>query len=477
VNGLVLGIGVYVAIQLAVGLLVSRRIRSESEYLLAGRSLGYGLAIFTLFATWFGAETCIGAAGATYTSGLSGGRADPFGYTICLALMGFLFAAPLRRSGVLTLGDAFRARFAPSAEKLVLFFLVPASVLWGAAQIRALGQILSVTSQLDFGLTVAIATAVVIVYTGTGGMRADVFTDLVQGIALIAGLLVLLVAMVAHAGGLGPAFAIARTSALGAAAQPAPGGWSSWEAWLVPIIGSITAQELASRALACRTPAIARNATLLSAALYLIVGLIPVMLGLMGRASLPGLDDPERVIPTLASLHLGGTFQILLLGALISAILSTVDSNLLSASSLLSHNLVLRVWRGATEREKVRSARILVVAIGLAAYGLALTGESVYGLVEEASAFGGGGMAVAMAFGLLSRFGGPVSAVSAMVTSMVVQVGGSYVWRIEAPMTVSCLVSAAVYIAVGVWESRRGPRSPGEIPEIRRDRSAAATLT
>ncbi|MCS6925295.1 MAG: hypothetical protein NZ578_05270 [Candidatus Binatia bacterium] len=72
-----LGVLGYVLVQLLIGLLVSRRVTTQADYLLAGRSLGPGLATFTLFATWFGAETCIGSAGAIYAEGLSGGSADP----------------------------------------------------------------------------------------------------------------------------------------------------------------------------------------------------------------------------------------------------------------------------------------------------------------------------------------------------------------------------------------------------------------
>ena len=466
-NPVAIGVVLYVAAQLLVGLAASRRIRSEADYLLAGRSLGYGLAIFSLFATWFGAESCIGAAGAAYEHGVRGARADPFGYTLCLAIMGLVFAGPLRRSGALTLGEAFRTRFSPAAEKLVVLFLVPASVLWGAAQIRALGQIVSTTTGLDFTVAAAIATAVVVVYTGTGGMRADVVTDLVQGIALIVGLVILLVAVVAHMGGVGAAFSVARASAGGPHAAP-EGVWVGWEAWLVPIVGSITAQEMASRVLACRTAVIARRSALWAAGLYLAVGFVPLTLGLLGTRLIPGLESPEAVIGILAERHLHGLLQVLLYGALISAILSTVDSNLLSAASLVSHDLLLRLTPEASEVTRLRSARLLMVFFGLVAFGLAVSAESVYGLVEQASAFGGGGMAVAMSFGLLSRIGGRASAVAAMVTSIIVQVGGTWLWPITAPMTTSCLVSLAVYVAVAVWEGRRaGGRRLAEPPNNR----------
>ena len=63
-NATLLAILAYVLAQLGIGWWVARRIRTEDDYLVAGRSLGYGLAIFTIFATWFGAETCVSAAGA-----------------------------------------------------------------------------------------------------------------------------------------------------------------------------------------------------------------------------------------------------------------------------------------------------------------------------------------------------------------------------------------------------------------------------
>ena len=62
-NPLVTGIAAYIVLQFGIGLWVSRRIRTEDDFLVAGRSLGPGVTTFTVFATWFGAETCVSAAG------------------------------------------------------------------------------------------------------------------------------------------------------------------------------------------------------------------------------------------------------------------------------------------------------------------------------------------------------------------------------------------------------------------------------
>ncbi len=148
-NNILLGILAYILLQLLLGVLVSRKIRNETDFLLAGRRLGFVLATFSIFATWFGAESCVGTAGAAYEDGLAGVTADPFGYTICLLLMGLVFAVPLWKMKLTTIADFFRHRYSISAERLTALLMVPTSLLWVAAQIRAFGQVLSAFLNLN----------------------------------------------------------------------------------------------------------------------------------------------------------------------------------------------------------------------------------------------------------------------------------------------------------------------------------------
>lgn len=424
-NGTLFAILLYVLAQLGIGWWVSRRIRTEDDYLVAGRSLGYGLAVFTVFATWFGAETCIGAAGRIYESGLAGGSADPFGYAICLLLMGLVFAVPIWKRHLTTMADLFRQRFSPAVERLAVLLMVPTSLLWAAAQIRAFGQVVSASSGLDVDLTITVAAAVVIVYTVSGGLLADAITDLVQGVALILGLLILFAAVLARGG----AEAVSRVEPerlqlLGDGSLP---WYEVAEAWAIPVFGSVVAAELVARVLATRSPSVARNSFVLAGGGYLAIGLIPVTMGLIGAELLPGLEDPEQVLPRLASIHLPSVLYVLFAGALLSAILSTVDSTLLVSASLVSHNIVVPLRPGLSEAWKVRSARIGVAGFGLLAYGMALYAEGVYALVEQASAFGSAGIVVVVTFGLFTRLGGPASALASLLAGVVVWVVGSYV--------------------------------------------------
>jgi Na+/proline symporter len=106
-----IGIAFYIVVQFAIGIIVSRKIASESDKLIAGRNLGVGLAAFSILATWFGAETIVGAAGSIYANGLSAGSADPFGYGLCLIILWLVIAQPPWWRKYTTFGDLFRERY------------------------------------------------------------------------------------------------------------------------------------------------------------------------------------------------------------------------------------------------------------------------------------------------------------------------------------------------------------------------------
>jgi SSS family transporter len=444
VNWVFASLLLYLAAQLAIGMYVSRRVRTESDFLLAGRQLGYSLAIFSIFATWFGAETCIGAAGAIYEHGLSGGSSDPFGYSICLFLMGALFAIPLYRLKLTTIVDLFRQRYSPGVERLAVALMVPGSLLWAAAQVRAFGQVLTTASPLELELAIGIAAAVVIAYTTFGGMLADAVTDLIQGVVLAAGLVVVLVATISASGGLGRALDSIEPARLSPFGGPEASLVEILDAWAVPICGSVIAQELVSRVLASRTERIARRSTLIAGTVYLTFGLIPVLVGLLGPKLIPNLADPERILPMVAQQHLPTVLYALFAGAMVSAILSTVNSTLLVASSLVSHNLIPSMRPNLDDRSKTRLARIGVVVSGVIAYVIALQAEGIYALVKEASAFGSAGLFVIVVTGLFLRVGRAASAYAALVTGLVVWVLGSYVPALAFPGVYVASLAASV---------------------------------
>jgi Na+/proline symporter len=224
----------YLVAQLAIGVWASRRIASETDYLLAGRSLGPLLLVASLFATWFGAETIVGSAGTTYDEGVSYASAEPYGYGLCLILLGLVFAVPLWRMKLTTLADFFRIRFSGRVERTAALVLIPPSLLWAAAQVRAFGFVLSTSSAVEIDVAIGIAAGFIIVYTMFGGLLADAITDVIQGGLLVLGLTVVLVAVVLALGGLGGTMeAIAAASATRKA--PDAPMLATMEAWAIPV--------------------------------------------------------------------------------------------------------------------------------------------------------------------------------------------------------------------------------------------------
>lgn len=440
---------VYLGLQLGFGYWVSRRIRSETDYFLAGRRLAAPLVGMSLFATWFGAETCLGAAGAVYESGLSGARADPFGYTLCLLFMGWILARRLWDGGYLTLGDLYRERYGTLAERLAVLVLVPSSVIWAAAQVRAFGQVVAATTQLGVTPAIYLAALFVVAYTLLGGLLADIVTDAVQGVVLSLGLVMILVVGVGQFDGVEALLSQiepARWSLL----PPSEGLMQQLDRFSVPILGSLVAQELISRVVAANSASSAQRGAFGAAGLYLIVGASPVVLGMLGPTLLPGLEEPEQLLPRLAGdlLHplAYGVFSC----ALLSAILSTIDSVLLAVAALLSHSVVVPLLNLSSERAKLLSGRAIVLVTALVALGIALYADRVYALVETAAAFGTAGVLVTTLAALFLPRPSGSAAIAALLVGLLATPIAEYVLGWPAPFLTSVAAAGATYAAIWV---------------------------
>ncbi len=443
----------FVLVQLAIGYVASRRVAGEDDYLVAGRRLSAPLAGFSLFITWFGAESILGSSAAIYADGLSGGRADPFGYALSLLLFGAFFAARFWRTGSMTLADVYRERFGRVTERVAAFVLIPPSILWSAAQIRALGQILSFQTPLGLELAIVLAALIAILYTYLGGLLGDVWTDLLQGALVIIGLCATLFALVHHYGGWSESFARIEPGQLRLVAE-GESVLARVNIWFVPVIGSLIAQESVSRALGCRSAMDARRAALLAGGIYLGLGAVPVLLGLFGAHYPLSLANTEDFLPELAKHTLAPVVYVLFIGAIVSVILSTIDSSLLAIGALAAHNLFASPAGNADRRQRLRSARFFVIVAGVVGCLVALSSDSIYGLVLEADSLGTAGIAVITIAALFTRLGGPVSASTTLIVALVSSAGAKYGFGYDAPFLLSLVLSVAVFLILTPVERR-----------------------
>jgi len=450
VNALLVALLAYLAAQLAIGAWLAPKIHTEDDYLIAGRRLNYPLTIFSIFATWFGVETCLASAGRVYEGGFSLTSAEPFAYGVTLILTGLVFAVPLWRLKLTTLADLFRRRYGPGVERLAALLLIPPGILWASAQLRGFGHVLTTITALELDTAIALAAVFCIVYTVLGGLLADAITDLVQGAVLILGMVILGIVVMVELGG--PAASLAaigpgRVSLVGVDASPTLLGLL--EEYAIPIAGSVVAAELVSRVIAARSPEVARNGAVLAGGLYILVGLVPVFLGLAAAGLVPALADAESFLPALAREVLPTAGYVIFLGALVSAILSTVDTILLVAGGLAAHNLAAPLLGVTAERDRLRLARAGVLAFGVIALGLATGAEGVAELVEESSSFGTAGTLVVVCFGLFTRIGGARAGAAGLMGGLVTYLGGSLA-GLPYPFITSIAGATASYLLVAL---------------------------
>ncbi len=449
------GISAFIIVQLLIGVVVSRYIKTEDDYLLAGRRLGIPLATFSIFATWFGAESCIGSAGIAYGEGLAGISSDPFGYALCIFIVGMLFAVKFWDMKLTTIADFVCIRYSRRAERICALLMIPSSFFWTAAQIRAFGTVLSTTTDITLTTGVIVATVVVILYTSFGGMMADVITDFIQGCIIIIGLLLLFIPVISEP----DSFTFIAESISTHSQNSSLSFLDITEHWLIPICGSVFAQELISRVLSSRSGSVARTSSLVASGMYVVGGLMPLSIGLIGSVMMPGIENGEQILPKMAQKYLSSGMYVIFSGAIISAILSTVDSTLLAISGLTSHNILLPLKPDIAESSKVRIERAVVVAAGLSAALLALYADGVYQLVKDASAFGSAGIFVVIVLGMYTRYGDERSATVTLLGGALSWIVAYYILEFEYSYIASLIISIILFFASTYFKSNSSAAS------------------
>lgn len=452
------GVGLYLAGMLAVGAWANRRVKDSSDYLVAGRRMPLWMSVGTLFATWFGAETCMGSSGMAFEKGLLGVIVDPFGAGLCLVLAGLFVCRPLYRLGGTTVVDYFEARYGRAFGKAASLLYIPVYVGWVGAQLLAFGLILESLTGLPRLPCVLLSTAVVLTYTYSGGMWAVAATDVIQMLVLLAGLLVIFPVLVRDLGGF--AAAKARLPAELFHFYPRSASPSSWllylEAWIIVGLGSLPAQDLVSRVFAADSETTAARAAVVAGVLYWTVGLLPVLLGILGRLAVPQ-DRGESVLIELALRYLSPPLIALMVGALLSAIMSSADSAILAPCSIIGNNIVPYLKKDASDSEKLAWSKRSVPVVGLASLAMALHFQDVYRLCQEAWSFLLVGLTAPLLAGLYWERASPAGAAAAALA-------GPAVWLSSAallpePFPAKLLGFSASLAALALVSLRQPQRS------------------
>ncbi|CED57558.1 sodium/proline symporter [Aliivibrio wodanis] len=391
----------YLIMMLAIGLYAYKQTSSSSDYFLGGRTLGPWPAALSAGASDMSGWLLLGLPGYAYAAGLE--SLWLAGGLLVGTWLNWLICAKRLRTYSMTTDDAltlpeFLSRRFNDKSKLIqtisALFILLFFLFYTSSGLVAGGKLFETVFGLDYKIAVAIGTLCVVSYTLFGGFLAVAWTDLVQGLLMSAALMIVPIA--AMQGGFGQLSAdlVAINPELmtlwtGMDGKPLSAiAIISLAAWGLGYFGQphILARFLASRTnreltTARRIAVVWTALSMVGAVLVGLVGLLYVNGSMAGQAI-----DGEKIFMLLVNAMFHPVIAGILLAAILAAIMSTADSQLLVSSSALSEDLYKQlVKKDATSKEVVNVGRIAVIALSLIALALAMNPDSsVLGLVSYA---------------------------------------------------------------------------------------------
>ncbi|MGY2976544.1 sodium:solute symporter family protein [Thermostichus sp. MS-CIW-37] len=370
-------VGAYLLLLAAIGFWSYRHSgRDPVSYFLAGRGLGSLALTLTTLATLISAFTFIGVPADAYTHGLGiflgVGVTTAFisglflwvGYRVWLAAQHFGFITP---------SEFFGHRF--NSPLLALLYCLSALTFTAPyISIQIIGGARTLAAVLGEGIPywpLAVVVALVILgYVLFGGSQAVVWTDMVQGIILILGMGVAFVAV---------AFSLGREAGSELdpwLSLPGPQGRWSWQGLLgnqlLFFMATPLFPQFFQRFYMARSAHPFKTLMVVWPLLILLVFFPAALLGVWGRLAFPGLEKADQIMPLMLQTLPGGVAAVVITAAL-AALMSTADSQLLTASSLVTRDLVVTLFRRQlSPHQEEQLGRWVVLGIGLASFAIAL---------------------------------------------------------------------------------------------------------
>lgn len=364
----------YFLLIIAIGVYVSKRTKTGEDLFLAGRTLGWGVIGFSLFASNISSTTLIGLSGDAYRTGISVANYEWMA-AIVLILMAVFFIPYYIKSSITTIPEFLENRFDVRSRKYFSVITIFLSIIVDTAGGLYAGALVVQVffPEIDIWYTIMGLGIFAGLYTAAGGLKAVVYTDVLQAVILLIGAAILTILMFGHFDYSWEAVKATVSDDHLSMIRPLDDEALPWLGTLigVPVLGFYywaTNQYIVQRVLGSKDIKNARWGAMLGGALKVGALFIMVIPGVMAISVFPGLDDPDMVFPTMVANVLPIGITGLVLAGLISAILSSIDSTLNSSSTLITMDFIKPKNPNLTAKEVGKIGRwttvvLMVVAV------------------------------------------------------------------------------------------------------------------
>jgi SSS family solute:Na+ symporter len=408
---------------------------TSADYFLAGRDAGWFLVGGSLFASNIGSEHLVGLAGTGAASGVAVAQFEVLA-SLILLLLGWVFVPFYLSSGVVTMPEFLERRYSAAARWYLAVISIVGYVLTKiSVTIAAGGIVFEALMGIDFWTGALVVVVVTGVYTVVGGLRAVLYTDLLQMFVLLGGAIVVTMLGLNALGGWG-----AMESAVGGSFltlwKPMSDPDFPWTGILLgaPILGVwywCTDQFIVQRVLAAHDQRQARRGTifagylkLLPLFLFVIPGVVAYALSQSGQLR---LDQPDQALPTLIGVLLPVGLRGLVVAGLLAALMSSLSSVFNSTSTLVTWDVYRRLRPEASEHRLVRvgqATTVLLVGLGLLWIPLMrLVSGQLYQYLQSVQAYISPPIAAVFLVGIAWRRVNAAGAIAALVSGFVLGMG------------------------------------------------------
>lgn len=377
---LAVSIVLFLIVLFLVGVLVSRKIKNEDDWFVAGRNLGVIPLVGTYFATIISTVSVVGYLGYYYINGW-GGWWNWAGTALTSFIAAMWFAERLRKFGKVTLADLLEERYGRIHSILAGFIILIAMLFFTCAQL--VGSAAVVTTAIpSISRTMAIVGIglIFIFFTVMGGMEAVAWTDTFCSVVILVGVWFLMFRVVGEAGGVAEIHRrldVVKPTAL----DPFAGGAisigvaMSW--FLTWGIGNFGAPQFSTRIYSAKDPRTAAVSQAWCGVTFILIYLPLMLIALAGIILVPGIEKADTVAPMLIQKFMNPWVGGLIMAGVLAAAVSTADSVLLLAGTTLTHDIVQKLSnRQYSSRTLLRIARVTTFAIGVLAIVFSLNIES-----------------------------------------------------------------------------------------------------
>jgi len=464
-----------------VGKIASMRINNTEDYLVANRKAPLYLLIGTLFATFWGGGTIIGAAGSAFEGGLYNVIGDPFAAGLSLVLIGLFFVRTMRKLKIRSLGELYNFRFGKTTGYFASAVMIPTYIIWTSVQLLAIGKIVNVLLGIDFVTAFLVATAVVVCFTYMGGIVAVIWTDLIQMIIILVGLLAIMYVSIKAIGGWSELSAYTPKNFW--QFLPREQGIMPWityiAMWAGMALGNIPSPDIAQRAFIARDVQTAKKGMIITGFLYWTIGFVPIMLALIAivfttKGLIPaGLisKDSELLVPILAQKLFGPIGLGIFVASLVAAILSSASTSLFATAVLFSNDIFRPLYEKRMSKERLEknmlgATKIFVLIVGILAAIFGLCSSSIYDLTIFAFTLQFGALFFPFVFALKLKWVTSQGIIAGMLTGVGINLIGSIIEKsvIPEPWEFYTLVPAfanmVVILVVSCFTQNKGEGRP-----------------